>query len=133
MQRSIVNPASLAKPSGFSHGIKTTGGSVLFLAGQAASDTEGRIVAPGDMVGQFRQVLANLREVVESAGGQMTDIVSVTIFVTDRDAYRSRSNEIGAVYREFFGRYFPAMTLVNVVRLWDDEAMIEIQGVAVLA
>ncbi len=133
MDKVIVTPPSLAQPSGFSHGIKTTGGSALFLAGQAAQDAEGRIVAPGDIVGQFRQVLANLRAVVEAAGGQMTDVVSLTVFVTDRDAYRSHSKEIGVVHREFFGRYYPAMALVNVVRLWDDEAMIEIQGAAVIA
>jgi len=132
LDKTILNPASLAKPSGFSHGIKTTGGSLVFLAGQTALDAGGKIVAPGDMAGQFRQALANLRAVMEDAGGTMTDITSLTIFVTDLDAYKSRLKEIGASYREFLGSYYPAMALVNVARLWDDNAMIEIQGVAVV-
>ena len=132
MEKAILNPPSLARPSGFSHGIKVTGGSLVFLAGQTAQDAEGRIVAPGDMVGQFRQSLANLRAVMEAAGGAMTDITTLTFFVTDRDAYKNHLKAIGAVYREFFGRYYPAMTLVEVKRLWDDEAMIEIQGMAVV-
>lgn len=132
MGKAVINPTSLARPSGYSHGIKTTGGVLVFLAGQTAQDASGRIVTPGDIVGQFRQVLANLRAVMETAGGIMTDISSLTIFVTDRDAYKSRTKEIGAVYREFFGTYYPPMTLANVVRLWDDEAIVEIQGVAVV-
>jgi len=64
--------------------------------------------------------------------GAMTDITTLTFFVTDRDAYKNHLKAIGAVYREFFGRYYPAMTLVEVKRLWDDEAMIEIQGMAVV-
>ncbi len=132
MKKIIITPPSLVPPSGFSHGIKTTGDSLLFLAGQTAQDAQGKIIAPGDVAGQFRQALANLRAVVEAAGGAMADITSLTIYVTDRDAYKARLKEIGAVFREFFGRHYPAMSLVQVVRLWDDEAMIEVQGMAVI-
>lgn len=132
MDKAVINPISLAKPSGFSHGIKTTGGALVFLAGQTAQDASGRIVAPRDMPGQFQQALANLREVMEAAGGTLTDITSLTIFVTDLDAYKRRLKEMGEVYREFLGNYYPAMTLVSVARLWDDEAMLEIQGTAVI-
>ncbi len=89
MPRRIVNPASLARPSGFNHGILTSGGQLLFLAGQDASGPDGRIVAPGDLVGQCAQVLGNLRAVVEAAGGTMRDIVKLNVYVTDRDDYRA--------------------------------------------
>src|SRR5438067_12607275 len=81
----IINPVELAAPRGFSHGVLVTGARLLFLAGQTATDATGRIVAPGDMVGQYEQVLHNLRAVVTAAGGQMHDIVQMTIFVRDRD------------------------------------------------
>src|SRR5947199_9232541 len=89
MAKTLINPPALARPSGFSHGILVTGGRLLFVAGQTASDAEGRIVAPGDLVAQYRQVLHNLQTVVEAAGGQMQDIAKITIFVRDRDDYRS--------------------------------------------
>ncbi|MEO6458744.1 MAG: RidA family protein, partial [Chloroflexia bacterium] len=65
MEKRIVTPPSLARPTGFSHGILTNGGRLLFLAGQTSIDEAGEIVAPGDIVGQYRQVLANLKAVVE--------------------------------------------------------------------
>ena len=69
MSKIIINPPTLAPPRGFNHGILTSGGRLLFLAGQDAGDASGRIVAPGDLLGQFEQVLRNLRAVVEEAGG----------------------------------------------------------------
>jgi len=131
MPKTIVNPASLAKPSGYTHGIAASG-RFLFLAGQTGMDASGRITAPGDLVAQFRQALANLKMVLDEAGGQMTDVVKLTLFVTDKAAYRAQLKPIGAAYREVFGRYFPAMTLVEVKSLYDDEALIEIEGMAVL-
>jgi enamine deaminase RidA (YjgF/YER057c/UK114 family) len=131
MSKRLVNPPSLAKPSGFSHGVVASG-HVLFLAGQVGMDATGRIAAPGDLVGQFSQALANLQAVLAGAGGQMSDIVKLTLFVTDKRAYLAQLKPIGEVYRGFFGRYFPAMTLVEVKSLFDDAALIEIEGFAVL-
>jgi enamine deaminase RidA (YjgF/YER057c/UK114 family) len=129
-----VNPPSLARPVGFSHGYLARGGTVLFLAGQVAVDGEGRVVGRGDLVAQFRQVCINLRAVLEAAGGGLTDIASLTIYVLDVAAYRASRKAIGEVYREFFGKHFPAMTLVGARDLFDapDGCAIEIQGVAVL-
>ncbi len=132
MKKEIVNPASLAKPSGYSHGVMVEGGRALFLAGQTGVDATGRIAAPGELVAQFRQALANLQAVVAEAGGEMTDIVKLTIFVTDKAAYQANLKPIGEAYRSFFGRYYPAMTLVEVKSLFDDEAMVEIEGMAIL-
>ena len=131
MEKSMLNPVVLAKPGGYTHGVATRGGRVLFLAGQTGMDATGAIVAPGDMVAQFRQALTNLRAVIDDAGAQMTDIVKLNIFVADKKAYQTHTREIGVVYREFFGKYFPAMTLVEVKSLWDEVALIEIEGIAV--
>lgn len=104
----------------------------MYLAGQTGMDAAGTIVAVNDLVGQFRQALANLQAVLDEAGAQMTDIVKLTLFVTDKKNYQANVRAIGQVYREFFGRYYPAMTLVEVKSLWDDAALVEIEGVAVI-
>lgn len=130
--REIINPPELAAPRGFSHGIATSGGRLLFLAGQDASDAEGRIVAPGDLLAQCEQVLSNLRTVVRTAGGQMPDIVKLNVFVTDRDLYRARLKPLGELFRRYFGRYYPAMALFEVKGLFQDDALIEMEGFAVL-
>jgi enamine deaminase RidA (YjgF/YER057c/UK114 family) len=132
MHKELVNPPELAQPSGFSHGVISSGGKLLFLAGQTASDPEGQIVAPGDIVAQYEQVLRNLKTVVESAGGSMQQIVKMTIFVRDRDLYRLHLKALGRVHRSFFGRYYPATALLEISRFFQDEALIEIEGIAVL-
>lgn len=132
MKKEIINPDVLAKPTGYANGIVTHGGRLLFLAGQIGMGADGRIIAPGDLVAQFTQALTNLKAVVEEAGGQMTDLVKLTLFVTDKAAYIANLKPIGASYRNFCGRYYPAMTLVEVKSLFDDQAMIEIEGLAVI-
>ncbi|MGH2542412.1 MAG: RidA family protein [Ardenticatenaceae bacterium] len=133
MEKQIINPPELAPPRGFNHGILVSGGRLLFLAGQDASDGEGRIVAPGDLVAQFEQILSNLRAVVEAAGGQMQDIVKLTIFVADRDAYRVNLPLLGEIYRRYFGRYYPAMALLEISGFFQEGAVIEIESIAVIA
>lgn len=133
MKRDILNPPSLARPSGFSHGILTSGGQLLFLAGQTASDAAGQIVAPGDLVAQYEQILQNLQTVIEAAGGTMQDIVKLTIFVADRDAYRAQLKSLGKVHRAYFGAHYPATALLEISRFFQDEALIEIEGIAVIA
>lgn len=132
MPKTILNPASLVKPSGYAHGVLVQGGQVLFLAGQTGAGPNGNIAAPGDMVAQFSQALFNLKSVIEAAGGALTDIVKLTLFVTDKAMYRANLKPIGETYRSYFGRYYPAMTLVEVKSLFDDEALVEIDGVAVI-
>ena len=132
MNKTIINPPTLARPSGFSHGIVVTGGRLLFLAGQTASDKEGKIVAPGDLVAQYAQVLRNLQTVTEAAGGTLQDIVKITIFVSDRDNYRANLPALGKAHQAFFGSYYPATALLEISRFFQDEALIEIEGLAVL-
>src|SRR6185437_13510294 len=95
MGKEIINPPGLPEPRGFNHGLLTTGGRMLFLAGQDASDGEGRIVAPGDMLAQCQQVLHNLHAVVHEAGGVMSDIVKLNVYVTSRDAYLAQLKPLG--------------------------------------
>jgi enamine deaminase RidA (YjgF/YER057c/UK114 family) len=132
MKKDILNPPSLPRPSGYSNGILTEGGRVLFLAGQTGMGSEGNIASPGDLVAQFAQALFNLRAVVEAAGGTMTDIIKLNLYVTDKAAYKANLKPIGEAYRSFFGRYYPAMTLVEVKSLFDDDALVEIEGIAVI-
>lgn len=132
MEKTIINPDSLVRPVGFTHGISVSGGRWLFLAGQPGLDAHGNIVAPGQIVAQCAQAYANLRAVVETAGGRVTDIVKLTIYVTDKTAYKKNLKSIGAAYRDVFGRHFPAMTLAEVKSLFDEDALIEIDGIAIL-
>jgi enamine deaminase RidA (YjgF/YER057c/UK114 family) len=130
--KTIINPSTLPRPRGFSHGILVTGGRLLFLAGQTGSDATGQIVAPGDLVAQYEQTLQNLKTVVEAAGGTMQDIMQITIFVRDRDDYLAHLKQLGQVHRSFFGEYYPATALFEISRFFQDEALIEIEGLAVL-
>lgn len=132
MTKRIINPPELARPSGFNHGIAVTGGTTVYLAGQDASDANGQIVAPGDMIAQARQVLHNLCVVVHAAGGRMPDIVKLNVFVTDRRAYRANLKPLGALFRDYFGGYYPTMALFEVSCLFQDDALIEMEGIAVI-
>lgn len=86
----------------------------------------------GDIAKQFDQALANLREVLLAARAEMTDIARLLIFVKDKEQYKAHLKEIGSVYRNYFGKYFPAMSLVEVSNLFEDGALIEIEGIAVV-
>jgi enamine deaminase RidA (YjgF/YER057c/UK114 family) len=131
----LHNPPSLMKPVGYSHAAETRGGRVLFLAGQVAKDRDGQVVGKGDLIAQFRQVCENLKTVVTAAGGQLTDVVKLTIYVLDAGEFKRQGKPIGVVYREYFGKHFPAMTLVGVRDLYDaaEGCLIEIDGFACLA
>jgi enamine deaminase RidA (YjgF/YER057c/UK114 family) len=129
-----VNPPSLMKPVGFAHGYEVKGGRLLFVAGQVAKDADGTVVGAGDVVAQFRKTCENIREVVSAAGGHMSDVVKLTIYVLDVPGYKARLRDLGPVYRDVVGRHYPAMTLVGARDLFDaeDGCLIEIEAVAVL-
>jgi enamine deaminase RidA (YjgF/YER057c/UK114 family) len=131
MELERVNPAALARPSGFSHAVAATGGRLVFLAGQTALDAAGAIV--GDtVVAQFEQALANLIEALRAAGGSPGQLASLTIYAVDLDDYRAHGRELGEVWRRLAGPDYPAMAAVGVARLWDPAALVEIQGLAVI-
>jgi enamine deaminase RidA (YjgF/YER057c/UK114 family) len=125
-----VNPAGLPAPRGFAHAVVGTG-TTVFLAGQTALDADGRIVGVG-VVAQFEVALTNLLTSLRAAGGTPQNLASVTVYAVDLADYRAHSREIGEVWRRLAGRDYPAMAAVGVARLWDDEAVIELQGCAVL-
>jgi enamine deaminase RidA (YjgF/YER057c/UK114 family) len=133
METTFVNPPSLTQPRGYTHGIKTLGASaLLFLGGQVGWDKNGHLVGENDIVTQFDQALENLLAVVRESGGRAENIVKLNIYVTDKQAYLSKARETGQAYRKHMGKHFPAMTLVEVKSLYEEGAMVEIEGMAVL-
>jgi enamine deaminase RidA (YjgF/YER057c/UK114 family) len=132
---SAVQPRTLPKPAGFSYGYEVKSGRLVFVAGQVAMGADGTIVGRGDVVAQFRQTCSNIQSVLAAAGGEMNDLVKLTIYVLDVAEYKKNLKPIGEVYRQYFGKHFPAMTLVGAHDLFDaaDGALIEIEGVAAVA
>ncbi|HLY64994.1 MAG TPA: RidA family protein [Chloroflexota bacterium] len=125
----IVNPRGMAQPVGFAYAVKCRG-TLLFLAGATGQDASGNIHAPGDLVAQFEAALANICQVVKAAGGMPEDIVKLTYYVRDRDAYVAHRQPIGEVYRRYFGKHYPAQSLFGVTALWEEDALIEIEAIA---
>ena len=125
-----VNPPELGRPSGFSHAVVGEGRTV-FLAGQTALDASGRIVGDG-VVAQFERALGNLLRALRAAGGEPEHLASLTVYIVDMDDYRAHAAEIGQVWKRLVGRDYPAMAGIGIARLWDAEALVEVQGFAVL-
>ncbi len=131
MSFTFINPESLGAPHGYSNGVLTEDGRLLFISGQIAWDQQQQIVS-ADLVDQFDRALANVIAVVTEAGGGPEQIARLVIYVTDKNEYRKRLKEIGGCYRARMGKHFPAMVLVEVAGLLEDRAQIEIEGIAVL-
>jgi len=131
-----INPAELARPSGFSHAVSVAGGAaagrMVFLAGQTGVDRDGN-VADGGVVPQFERAMTNLLTALGAAGGLPSDLVSLTIYLTDIADYQAHAREIGAVWRRLAGTDYPAMAAVGVTRLWLPGLVVEIQGIAVVS
>jgi enamine deaminase RidA (YjgF/YER057c/UK114 family) len=116
----VVNPPELPKPSGFSHAV--VAGSAVYLAGQ---------VGDGEtLVDQFDGAAANLVTALRAAGGDVTDLVSLQVFVVDVPAYRAALPEIGKAWQRHFGKHYPAMGLFGVTELFSPELKVELMGVA---
>ena len=126
-----INPGGLAPPSGFSHATVASGGRLIFLAGQTAAGPGGRVDGDG-VVQQFERALGNLLLALREAGGAPADLVSLTLYLVDLDGYRARAREAGEIWRRLAGRDYPAMAAIGVHRLWDAEALVEVQGIAVV-
>jgi enamine deaminase RidA (YjgF/YER057c/UK114 family) len=126
-----INPAELARPSGFSHAVAATG-RMVFLAGQTGVDRDGN-VADGGVVPQFERALTSLLTALGAAGGLPSDLVSLTIYLTDMADYQAHAREIGAVWRRLAGTEYPAMAAVGVTRLWLPGLLVEIQGIAAVS
>jgi len=128
----LINPAGLEPPIGYAHVAKLTGGTIVHVAGQAPFNEKGEVVGKGDFVAQFGQVMKNLKTAVQAVGGRPNQYAVLTIYVTDVQAYHDNTKPLGNLYRESFGKYFPAITLVEVKSLYNRDCMIEVSGLAVI-
>lgn len=128
----LINPPSLGRPKGFSHGVLAdASGQLLFIAGQIGCDENQQIVS-ANFVEQFDRALANVVTVVKEAGGTADEIARLIIYVTDKNEYITNLKAVGDTYRAHMGRHFPAMALVEVKGLLEDAAKVEIEAVAAL-
>nr|WTB34246.1 RidA family protein [Streptomyces sp. NBC_00830] len=126
-----INPAELSPPTGFSHAVTATGSQLVFLAGQTALDRNGKVI--GDTLPeQFTTALTNLLTALRAAGGSPADLARVTVYATDVADYRAHAPELGRIWRRLAGRDYPAMAVVGAARLWDEQALVELDGMAVL-
>ena len=126
----FLHPRGWRPAKGFSNGVVAKGRTV-FLAGQVGWNAEQRFES-GDFVAQARQALANIVTLVQEAGGKASHITRLTWFVLDKQEYLSRLRELGEAYRNVIGKHFPAMTLVQVGALVENEAKLEIESTAVV-
>ena len=128
----FINPESLGAPTGYTNGmLAPAGGRLLFVAGQPAIDASGK-VKPVGFVEQFAHALDNVLTVVRESGGKPEDIGRMTVYVTDLEAYLSSRKRLGEAYRKRMGHHYPAMALLEVKGLVDENAMVEIEATAVL-
>ena len=128
-----VMPEGWDRARGFSWGVVANGSRILRIAGQVGGERgDGPVQAGLDFGGQWEQALGNLVAILRAAGGDPKHIVMLRAFVTDLDAFNAAAAAVGAAWGQHLGKNFPAMTLVEVSRLLDPNAMVEIEGEAVL-
>jgi enamine deaminase RidA (YjgF/YER057c/UK114 family) len=126
-----INPPQLPPNTGFSHAVRATGGTLVFLAGQTALCAQGVIVGDG-IVAQFELALANLLSVLRASGGEPDQLAKLTVYCVDIEDYRAHAADLGRVWHRLVGRDYPAMAVIGVSRLWDREALVELEATAVL-
>ncbi len=126
----IVQPPGWPRPRGYSNGMAARG-ELLAIAGQIGWDAQEKLVSP-EFLPQFEQAMRNVVAVVEAAGGQPRHIISLTLYVLDKQAYIAGGARVGQIYRAAMGKHFPTMALVQVADLLEPGAVVEVQGLAVL-
>ncbi len=125
-----VHPEGWKPAKGYANGMVAEG-KLLFVGGQIGW-TADQVFEVHDFIGQMSQALRNILDVVQAAGGQASDITRLTWYVTDKAEYLAHQAEVGKAYRDVMGYHFPAMTMVVVSALVEDEAKVEIEATAVL-
>ena len=125
-----LHPAGWKPAKGYANGVVAKGRTV-FLGGQIGWTGE-QVFETEDFIGQVRQALTNIVDILREAGGRPEHIVRMTWFVTDKAEYLARLDELGQAYRAVMGKHFPAMSVVEVVALMEDAAKVEIEATAVL-
>ena len=128
MTAKIIQPSGWAPARGYANGMLSEDG-VLYVGGQIGWTAE-QVFETHDFIGQMEQALRNILEVVEAAGGTAESITRLTWFVIDKKEYAARQREVGEVYRRVLGRHFPAMSMLIVAGLVEDEALLEIEATA---
>lgn len=123
-----IHPEGWAPALGYANGMLAEDGT-LHIGGQIGWNSQ-KVFERHDFIGQMTQVLQNIREIVEAAGGQPSDIARLTWFVKSKSEYLAHQREVGQAYRSVLGRHFPAMSLVVVADLVEDEALLEIEATA---
>lgn len=127
-----ILPEGWQRARGYSHGVVSTGGTTIRVAGQVAQVAGGPVEGELDMGAQFALALSNVVTVVEAAGGKAEHLVNLRVYVTDMDAFNAAGKAVGVAWSDSLGRHFPAMTLVEVTKLFDARAMVEIEAEAVI-
>ena len=128
-----VNPPVLGQPRSFSHGLLAAAGSrVLFVAAQTAADAEGRI-PDAELAPQFEAALTRVLTVVATAGGRPEHVGRMTVYVTDLDAYRTSRPALAEIGSRLMGDHYPTVTIVEVRRLLEAAAVVEIEATAVIS
>ena len=130
MTNKVIHPAGWKKAKGYANGVLTEDG-LLFVGGQIGWNAD-QVFETHDFIGQMEQTLKNIMAIITEAGGTAEDVVRLTWFVIDKKEYAARQQEVGEVYRRVLGRNFPAMTMVVVADLVEDEALLEIEATAYL-
>lgn len=130
MTHQIIQPNGWAPAKGYANGVLSSDGH-LFVGGQIGWNAD-QVFESHDFIGQMEQTLRNILDVVEAAGGTAAHITRLTWYVTDKKEYMARQGEIGASYRKIMGRHFPAMAMVVVAGLIEDDALLEIEATAVI-
>ena len=125
-----LQPAGWARPVGYANGIEAKG-RVIHVAGQIGWTSQRHFEA-SDLVAQVRQTLQNIIDVLAEAGARPEHVTTMTWYILDKKDYLAMSKEIGAAYRATMGRHFPAMAVVQVCGLVEDEALVEIQATAIV-
>lgn len=127
MSFDIVNPDPPGRPRGWNNGmLAPAGGRILFVAGQTAPGA-------GGLVAQWAAALRQVLAIVGAAGGAPTDIGRMTVYVTSKADYLANQESLGEIHRKAMGKHYPAMSLVQVVALVDDQAVVEIEATAVIS
>lgn len=126
----IIHPQGWPAAKGYSNGMAAEG-KVIFVGGQIGW-TKDQTFETDDFVEQAEQAMHNIVDILASAGAETTDLVRLTWFITDKKVYVAEQKRLGEAYRRVFGRHYPAMTLVQVVALLEDLALVEIEATAVI-
>ena len=131
MPHKVIHPEGWLPAKGYANGMLAKDGT-LHIGGQIGWDADKHFVG-SDFISQMRQALQNIRSIVEAAGGKVEDVTRLTWFVTDKAEYLAAQGEVGQAYRDVFGKHFPAMSMVVVAGLVEDDAKVEIEATAHLS